>query len=456
MPAVPALDQPPARPRLFRLGLYVFGLVAVAIVEDGWAVHVFGALITIVALAAYVMESPRFFRLVFMWCAGYLLILAPEGLRDADRIARVWGADAFNTASRCIVASHLAVLLGHDFIFHESRVRPTSTPWRLTHSIAIPVIVVAWFASFLYLYPAAVTAFTGGRASTGMPSQAASSVIIDGLVMSTRIVAPVAAVWLARRRRGGTRRLLLALAAVSLGFELIFAVRFVLLFAVVGCVCAWVAPYRLSRRTFALLVAAGLGLAMASAIAKGTRTYGLKTADVGDVVEDVSFEYVVMSESSVASMTQAVVYTERRGFTDGRTTASLFLFWVPRAFWAGKPTMIGHWLPREFSNAIDPGFSAAPSFAGGTYVDVGLWGSVILWFVAGMLFGAVERWSARVLAAPEDARVLLVAPLFGAAFFAVRSPETTGIVLGGVLLLAFIVLVLSGRFRAASPDKTRA
>lgn len=456
MPAVPALDPSPDRPRLFRLGLYLFGLLAVAIVEDGWACHVFGAVITVVALAAYVMESPRFFRLVFMWCAGYLLILAPEGLRDADRIARLWGGDAFDTASRCIVASHLAVLFGHDLMFQESRVRPSSSPWRLAHSTAIPLIVIAWLASFLYLYPAAVTAFTGGRASTGMPSQAASSVIIDGLVMSTRVVAPVAAVWLARRRRGGTRQILLALAAVSIGLELIFAVRFVLLFALVGCICAWMAPYRLTRRTFAVLVAAGLALAMASAVAKGTRTYGLKTADVGEVIEDASFEYVVMSESAVASMTQAVVYTERRGFTDGRTTAALFLFWVPRAFWAGKPTMIGHWLPREFSNTVEPGFSAAPSFAGGTYVDVGLWGSVILWFFAGLLFGAVERWSSRVLAAPEDARVLLVAPLFGASFFAVRSPETTGIVLGGVLLLALIVLLLAGRYRAASPAKTRA
>jgi hypothetical protein len=433
-----------SRPRTFRIALTALGICGVAVIGDGWTCHLLGVIVTLLALVAYGVETPKFARLVFMWCGGYLLILAPEGLADADNIARIWGRDAFDTASRCIVASHFAVLLGHDLVFSEHQVRPSTRPWRLEYRPAIALTTLIWSVSMVYLIPIAITAFRGGRAETGLPSQGAASVILDGLLLASRVIAPVTAVWLARRRTGTTRHLLLALAAISTGFELIFAVRFVLLFMVLGCICAWIAPRRLSARTAGVLVAAGMALAFASAISKDSRTFGLRTADVDRVVGDASVDYFVMSENSVRSATQAVVYTERRGFTDGRTTAALFLFWVPRAFWADKPTMIGYWLPREFGRA-DAGFSAAPGFTGGTYVDVGLWGSVLLWFLAGLVYGGVERWSARILAAPEDARVLLVAPLFGASFFAVRSPETTGIALSGALLLATIVLVLCGR-----------
>ncbi len=427
--------------------MFSLGIAVVAIIEDGWAAHLLGTVVTVAALAAYVLESPRFFRLAFMWCAGYLFILAHEGLRDAEMISRMWGAGAFDTASRCIVASHLAVLLGHDLLFHEHAVRPSTTPWRLSMNSATALALLLWSASALYLFPTVVTSFSGGRVESSLPSTSATGVIIDGLVVASRVVAPIVATWIARRRHGAARYGLLAITATSLALELTLAVRFVLLFVAMGCVIAWLAPYRLSRRTIGLLAAAGLALAMASAITKESRTYGLSTTDLDKVAGEASIEYFVMSEASVNAMAQAVVYTERRGFTDGRTTASLFLFWVPRALWRDKPTMIGHWLPREFGR-VDAGFSSAPTFTGGTFVDVGLWGSVVLWFLAGLFFGLVERWSARVLAADEDARVLLVAPLFGAAFFAVRSPETAGIALAGVLPLATLVLILTGRYPA--------
>jgi hypothetical protein len=153
--------------------MFAFGLVTVAIIDDGWSAHLLGALVTVAALAAYVLESPRFFRLVFMWCAGYLLILAPDGLRNAELISRLWGGAAFDTASRCIVASHLAVLLGHDLMFNESAVSQASSPWRLSMNLAIPITLVMWSATTLYLLPAVVTSFTGGRAETGMPSSSA-------------------------------------------------------------------------------------------------------------------------------------------------------------------------------------------------------------------------------------------------------------------------------------------
>jgi hypothetical protein len=436
-----------ARARGFRLGLYPLAIATCAIVPDGFTVHVVGMVATLFALAAYVFETPRFLRLIFMWCAGFLLIITPEGLQSADKIARIYGQEAFDIASRCLVASHLAVLFGHDLIFNEAKVRPSTSPWRLSTRLAVPLLVILWCAATVYLLPTALVAFRGGRVATGLSSTALFDVIAGAIVASLRIVIPIAAVWIARRRRGLDRYLMLAVAAGSIALEMIYAVRFVLLFVSVGCFVAWTAPGPLTRRAFVILAVIAVSLALASAVSKSSRTYGLGTADVGEVVENTSTDYFIMSEESVKSMTQAVVHAKRRGFTDGRTTFTLAFFWVPRAFWPEKPTLIGYWLPREFGR-VDAGHSAAPGFTGSTYVDVGLWPSVVVWFFAGLLFGLFERVAARVLASPEDTRLFLVAPLYGASFFAVRSPDTTAVMLSGALIAAFLLLLTAGRYVA--------
>ncbi len=441
-------SQTSGHARTYRIAIYALGLLACALIGDGWVANALGGGVTLLALALYMLEDPKFFRLVLMWCAGFLLIIVPEGLSDATIIKRLYGAASYDIASRCLVASHFAMLLGHDLVFKESDVRPSATPWRLALRFAVPILAITWVLSMLYVLPTAILSYRGGRAAQGAITQASAlGAVADGLSLVARVAVPVASIWVAKRVRGPARTLLLGMVAISLATEVLFSTRFVLLFVTVGCLVARTAPRPPTRRMMGALLALALVLVVTSTVLTQTRTFGLRTANVGQVVETASAEQLfTLNEQSVRSMTQAVVYARRRGFTDGRTSAALLVFWVPRALWPSKPKLIGYWLPREFGK-IDEGFSSAPGFTGGTYVDFGLWGSVVAWFMIGLVFGGLERMCARVLAGKEDARVLLVAPLFGGVFFAVRSPETATLSLVGVMLATLLFQVLVGRRR---------
>jgi hypothetical protein len=425
--------------------MFSLGILTCAIVEDGWVTFALGGIVTLLALVLFILDDPRAFRIVLMWCVGFLSILAGEGLSDASVIIRLYGADAYDTASRCIVASHFAVLLGRELVFDERRVVPATSPWRLSTRIATPVLILGWLITLVYLMPTALVAYQGGRAAFESRQLSTITAIAEGLSLTTRIVVPIAAVWIAKQSTGSTRLLMLLMAASVFLLGLVSGVRFVLLFSAVGSAIAWMVPRPPSRRTFAVLFAVALTLAIASRVLSETRTFGIGESDVGSVIDASSpTEFVVMSEKSVQSMTQAVIYARHRGHTDGRTSAAVLVFWVPRALWPDKPTLIGFWLPREFGR-VESGFSAAPAFTGSSYVDFGLWGSVVLWFIGGLFFGVLERATARVCAAEGDARVLFVAPLYGGAFFAVRSPDTAALTLVGVFVSTMFLMIIAGR-----------
>lgn len=428
--------------------MFAVGLITCAFVSDGWVCHAIGGAVTALALVLYALDNPKAFRIVLMWCAGFLTIITPEGLSDATIISRLYGADTYDIASRCIVASHFAVLLGHDIMFRERDVVPAPGPWRLSVNVATPILVIGWLITLVYLLPAAIVAYRGGRVAFEMRGMNSTfTAIAEGLSLTTRIVVPIAAVWIAKRTQGTTRTLMLIMAASVFLLAVVAGVRFVLLFSAVGSAIAWMVPRPPSRRTFAVLLSLATVLLIASRVLSETRTFGIRDADVGDVIKETSAsDFVVQSEKSVRSMTQAVIYARRHGYTDGRTTGAVLVFWVPRALWPGKPTLIGYWLPREFGR-VDPGFSAAPAFTGATYVDFGLWGSVAVWLIGGLLFGLLERVVARVCANENDARVLLAAPLYGGAFFAVRSPDTAALTLVGVAVSTLLVLVVAGHRR---------
>lgn len=447
---------PPGRARGVRIATYVGALIACGIVTRGETIHAIGGVVTAMALALYLLDAPRFFRLVLMWCGGFLLIITPEGLTDAETIARIWGRDAYDVASRCLVASHLACLLGHDLVFNERAIRPLPTHWRLEPRAAFMLLGAATLLAYIYFVPLAIQTYLAGRVGADEMVAAPSSVraVLQGVATSAGIVVPIAAVWLLKDAPTRLGRLALALMAGSItALHLATGVRFMLLFTIVGAVIAWTAPRPPSRRTLATLLAAALALAFVSSVLRTTRTFGLQSADVGAAVRGFSTADVVMSEQSVRTMAQAVVYTKRFGYTYGETSTALAVFWVPRAVWPSKPTLIGYWLPRAFdTTSYGKGFSAAPGFAGGTFLDFGLGGSVACWLVLGLAFGFLERWTARLTAAERDARILLVAPLYGGTFFAVRSIETATLVLAGVFLLAIALLVVSARRRTSLPD----
>jgi hypothetical protein len=200
-------------------------------------------------------------------------------------------------------------------------------------------------------------------------------------------------------------------------------------------------------------VAGALALALTSFVLAQTRSLGIENANVGKAATGFSIDAFVMKEQTVWSMAQAVEYVQVFGHTDGRSTAAIAVFWIPRALWPDKPTLMGYWLPRAFGGAtgFSEGFSAAPGFTGTTFVDFGLWGSVVAWLIGGLLFGFLERRVASYCTLEHDARTIMVAPLFGAAFFAVRSIDTALLVISGIYVYLGCILVIGGQRSRSSP-----
>ncbi len=434
--------------RGFRIATYLAALLFMWFVSDGYVAHVTGGAVTLVALLLYWLEQPRFFRLAMMWCAGYLLIITGEGLLDARMIVAATGWSAYEEASRYMVTAHFVALLGHDIAFSESAVRPSVREATLRVATVLPLLVVSSVVALVHFGPLVVRMYTQGRARREAELASVSGALLQGVAVSASVAVPILAVWCARRVRGTPRTLLFVLAAAMMIVQFVVGIRFLLLFSTMGAAIVWLAPRRPSRRVLLAFVAVALSLWMVSTLMRKTRTFGLEAADVGAVVTETGADDLVLNEGVVKMMALAVTYTRLRGYTDGESSAAILVFWVPRTLWAAKPTFMGHWLPRFFSTqGIPQTYSSAQGFAADAYVDFGFIGGVSLWLLLGLLFGALERRIAEVCAAQDDARVIFAAPVYGATFFAVRTLDTTIMVMLGVLLFLIFVFIVAGSYR---------
>jgi hypothetical protein len=78
------------------------------------------------------------------------------------------------------------------------------------------------------------------------------------------------------------------------------------------------------------------------------------------------------------------------------------------------------------------GYSAAVSFVGDAYLDFGFIGAIVFSLAVGAVLAALDG-RLRVALRRRDVTLPMLAPLVGAAFFAVRSLDTTIISCSGIL-----------------------
>lgn len=430
--------------RAVRLLGYAGCLLVAALVEDGRTCHLAAALVTAYALGSYWYEAGRSPRLAMFWCAGFLLIISTEGLTAHSLAYRYLGTDVFDEASRYLVATHVVTLLVHDLVHSEGRVPTQTVRWTIDVRRIVVLLVFSTSLALLYFAPLVIESYSVGRVGLRASSPTTGRALLQGFATSVSIVVPVISAYLAKSARGRARVLLLALVAGFVAVQFVIGVRFLLLMTIVGTAIAWIVPGAPRKRVVAVLVASALVLAAASAIVQKTRTFGIAATGVGEAVSTIGLEDIALDERVVYTMGLAVKYTRKYGYTGGRSSSAVLVFWVPRAIWPDKPALVGYWLPRVFFTiGVSDGYSAAQGFSGDAYLDFGFFGGITMWILLGALFGLLERRVAAICAS-GDIRVVLVAPLFGGAFFAVRSLDTAFLVLSGVLLLTIVLLVGAG------------
>jgi oligosaccharide repeat unit polymerase len=248
--------------------------------------------------------------------------------------------------------------------------------------------------------------------------------------------------WILFVRRRSVWVLMLAISPVLLT-HFASGTRFYLLFSVVSPLVMIYAGRRVGILVVARTVVVGLGLAIVAGIARTLRGFGYTGTSTIEL--DTLQVALAQSEGVVLINAQLIDYFQRFDHLGGRSLASMLLFWIPRQVWPDKPTLIGFWFPRAYGIKVESGFSAAAGFCGDAYADFGFTGGLLVCGLAGIALAMTEARVASWLIRREESAAL-GAIFFGGAFFGMRSPDTTFIMLMGATFWWFTYL---GAFRLA-------
>jgi hypothetical protein len=124
----------------------------------------------------------------------------------------------------------------------------------------------------------------------------------------------------------------------------------------------------------------------------------------------------------------------------GLASSYIFIFWIPRAIWPDKPTMLGYWLIREYGSGFSDSHSASFGFTGDLYADFGNFSLLICFFI-GIVIGLLQKQVNKNLQSNSYSNTLFVM-LYPATFFYVRSPQTSLISYIGVAVIYLIIKLI--------------
>lgn len=106
----------------------------------------------------------------------------------------------------------------------------------------------------------------------------------------------------------------------------------------------------------------------------------------------------------------------------GKASSFILYFWIPRAVWPDKPTMVGHWFIRKVEKVSEK-HSAALGFTGELFVDFGYF-SLFFVFIMGRLLKKSELFFDRCKQS-RSFDLVIGAMFYPMIFFFVRSPVTS-------------------------------
>lgn len=439
-----------------RIVIYLAMILIFGWLDDAITMHWVSVWGLGIALLSQAAQRPTFFRLSMVWQVGYLVIVAREGIYDGSAIAAIVGSESVTTASRYVSMANAAMLLAYTSVFREAslrHVRPLHEE-RFGRSYAAGLFIGGLYFLFLYAgVPQALRLSSVGRLGIEGSGDLVSASVLDtlsaGLQVSIGMCLPsIIGYYVVRVRK---YHFLVALLLVMPIFvvQLLLGTRFFLLFSVSGFAFLFLAARRFSGRAVLRLAAVGALLIVAGAVMVRFRSRGIQDFSTEQVLQTTqNGEPLMHYEGVVLYLARLTQYFEYRDPLYGASTGMMLLFWVPRALWPDKPTLLGYWLPRSIGlTGVSKGHSSALTFAADPYADFGFWGGVAFCFLLGLGFAKVEAWCARSLSQTHNPSAVIATTLYGASFFAVRSLDTTLIALSGIVVCALIFRKLVDRDR---------
>lgn len=374
-----------------------------------------------------------------VWLVGFIFIILSEAIL-IDPGKNILQAIRFLTIANnlMIIGYHMPIRYKSKYFnsnFNQTKISKW-TPFILLLLIGIYIF---------HTLPWVILTFSVGRDYAAEILYKESNLFINSFFSSLQYILPSIIVFYYKEIKKKESIIIPLLLSAPI-FVLLFigGTRFPLLFSFGGFVIVSQANYT-GRITISIKLIGLIFLLVISSFLMGQfRSDGLANFDYqnNQVDTDKRFSEQIasnMSPEGVVDMTAlSMTYFETHPHTYGKSIAFLTYFWIPRSVWQDKPTMIGHWLIREYRSGFGEGHSASFGFTGELYADFGNF-SLIFVFLLGILLKWADLFRADKLSQPMSYSKILVGMIFSYVFFFVRSPVTSTVNFLGILTVYYLV-----------------
>lgn len=427
-----------------RVLLHAALLITALLAPGGRYLAVVASVVGVMSIALVLYRRARPLSLILAWEVGFLLLVAIEAISRYEEISRLIDGHSYAEAVRYLVAANSVVVIAHALVFRACRfgeVPRHRWVFRRQHTALFLVVVTALF--WLFQLPRVLQVMESGRSAldTATPWISSTSVapILHGFLGGAGMALPSLYVFAATRVFSGSLRWAVLASLPLLFAHFVVGTRFPMLFAVAGMVVVLWGSEPLHLRVWVRAALVTVVVMLAVSVMLEFRGQGFANADLSEVLSDLAANGLDTNEGVLLTQARLVDWYDRQPHLDGRSSVSVFVFWVPRPLWASKPTLLEYWFPRAYGlRGIPANHSIAAGFGADGYADGGFAGGLVVAGLLGLLLAAVDRATSSVLVDRGSPYLVMVGPLFGASFFAVRSHNTALIASSGVVFLAWL------------------
>lgn len=426
------------------------GLLGVALlIGGGRDLFIYATVAVAISIWLRLVAGRRYPDLLTAFQLGFVVIVSVEGILRADDLIDTMGPERFDLVSRYLTAGLAIVSLGH-LVANRPTERSDLASARgpehlgIDRSRSLAMIAIGTLAYFGGIWPRLITRVTSGRVATVEPWLAGTALepLITHAVDALGMLLPAAITFHLVRNNGARARVALTVCSPILVVQFAIGTRYPLLFAVAGMVITLTASSALRPGVLVRALVIGAAVFIASSAMTQFRSAGLGNAEA----LTVSTDRIAEGERTIENLGEISAWFDHEGYRSGLSSLTVTFFFVPRTMWPDKPEALGYWFPRRYgTTGFSEGHSIAYSFAGDPYADFGYGGGLVALVPVGVGLGLIDRWCRARLAHPSDARLVVAAPLFGAAFLAARSLDTA------IIAGCFIVGIGAVYVRLARP-----
>ena len=383
----------------------------------------------------------RKINLLHVWVAAFQFIIISEINTSAYL---VFYDNILTTVKYLLIANNI-VILGYFANSKQLHTEHTSGPdvnnrlrgSALVFMIGLLILYVG------YTLPFAIKSFVFGRAFAVSESGGG---FVDSIISSLAYVLPAtyAYYFMKLKKPNLVWPLLLSIPIWFLLF--LIGTRFHLLFSVLGLVIVGLSlrSTKLSTKNYVFLGLGAIMFLLTSIMMKQSRT-GLNPQGTVNISLDDSKRTLPQKVGAFGSNELVVDITTKllKYYEDptvkhqyGKASSFILYFWVPRAIWPDKPTMLGYWFIRKVQ-VVSENHSASLGFTGELFVDFGYF-SLIVIFLIGWALKSSENFFIRCTRS-KSLDLVIGAMFYPMIFFFVRSPVTSLMSFIGILALFFIL-----------------